>query len=140
MGTSSTGIDPLTRLSRVITLLAASGDPDAIWVAEGLTSWRDDGQPIEAVLGLPPAWRSDDRRQRQNQGLTAVAAYFPGLCGRELARRMTAAERRYRTSWPRDRNAGHRPDGLNGAVFDVLSLGEFPSEEKLRKLFNGVIG
>jgi hypothetical protein len=132
--------DPLVDLAEAIRLLAETGNPAGLRVAEALAAWRDAGQPIEAALGLQATWRSDYRRGRQNQALAAVAGYFPGLFGRKLASRMTNAERRYRTAWPRDRKTGHRPDGLNGAIYDCLVLSEFPSEEKLRKLFNGVTG
>lgn len=137
MGASS-GSDPaLGRLANIITRLAR-GDGDDIWLAEALTSWRN-GNALDAALGLSATWRSQYQRQRQKHALAALAGYFPDACGRELARRITAAERRYRAAWPRDKAAGRRPDGLNGAVYDVLVLGEFPSEEKLRK-FKGVSG
>jgi hypothetical protein len=91
---------------------------------------------------LLPGWRSEARRRDRDAALLHLARqHFPSLEGREVARAVAAAARRYEgTSWSRDRRAQRRPDGLNGDLFDVLSFSSMPSVGTLRRIFKALSG
>jgi hypothetical protein len=136
----STVPDPLTRLGRVIALLARSGDPDAIWAAEALVGWRDGSESFEEVLGGAPGLRAAWHRRQWDRALGALAQRFPAArSARALAAEVHPAVSRYEAGpWLRDKAAGRRPDGINGLCYDLLSHGELPGEDRLRRLLKSV--
>jgi len=135
------GVSTVDFLRRAKEILAESGDPQVVFVVEGLQWWlQNDGMTFDVALGLTGAWRAEDRRRRRDRLIQRLAlAHFGDSKGRARALAIAKAARRYRgTSWPRDRHAGRRPDGLNGVIFEVLSLGPFPSEPTLRRILVGL--
>jgi hypothetical protein len=132
-------LDRVAAIRRAVALLIEHGDAGVLEVARGVADWLD--QPdaavtLDAALDLPPAWRCDVRRLARDAALLdLVRRRYPGLEGRETARAVAAAARRYEgSSWPRDRRANPRPDGLNGALFDILIRGDTPSEATLHPI------
>jgi hypothetical protein len=129
----------MSDLAHAIATLAAAGAPEDARVGEALAAWRDGNQSLEECLGVCTGWRSGWRRAQRDQALHRLAAqYYPVLKGRELPRAVARDGSRYErsTAWPCDRKAGHRPDGRNGAIWDVLQYGE----GNLRIIFNGLAG
>jgi hypothetical protein len=65
-----------------------------------------------------------------------IAALFPDLRGRPLANAILETIRDYETTaWPADRDAGRRPHGPVGLIFDLLTLGGRRLDyESLRRL------
>lgn len=135
--------EPLVQIEAIRQAIGVIVDhgPPAVWpVARGLMLWLDQAEAlvtIDDALELPRRWRSEARRRQRDMALIELRArHFPALWGREAARAVGAAVRRYQTtSWPRDKCAGRRPDGLHGLSFDLLSVAELPGEEVLRRLF-----
>jgi hypothetical protein len=129
---------PMEDIGVAIAVLAASEDAAATRVSEALDRWRDGNQSLEECLGVCTGWRSGWRRAQRDAALHRLAAqYYPALKGRELPRAVARDGSRYERSsaWPCDRKASHRPDGRNGAIWDVLQYGKFPSESNLRIIF-----
>lgn len=130
---------PITALRAVRDLLIDQPDASLWPVAAAIDTWLAAGDgDFAAALGLPPGWHSALRRRQRNDVLCEVARRrFPALNPSAAALALLRASRRYEgTSWPRDRKSGRRPDGINGDIFDVLSLGEMPCERILRSLFS----
>jgi hypothetical protein len=138
-------VERVGAIGRAVALMVEHGDAGVMEVATAVADWLD--QPdatvtLDVALGLPATWRSDIRRGRRDAALIDLARRrFPGLEGREAARAVATAARRYEgSSWPRDRRANRRPDGLSGDLFDVLSHGDMPSEATLRRIFMTLSG
>ena len=131
-------------LHRTAARLLDLADADCQRLGAAVLAWTNDAAPIsfDAALGLPSGWRDLVRRERRNAALIGLAERrFPGLAGRALAAAVASAMRRYEaSSWPRDRRAGRRPDGMAGDIFDLLALGETLSESRMRSLFNEMAG
>jgi hypothetical protein len=129
--------DPMAAIGRAVRVLAESGDPEAVLVAEALERWRAGNECLEVALGRAPGLRAAWHLRQRDMALRDLARrYYPGVKGRELAAAVHCAVRRYEASpaWPRDRNARHRSDGEAGAAYDVLMHGELPGVEHLRKV------
>lgn len=139
-GAASDLLDRVHAIRRAVALLVEHGDDDVRSVAAGIAQWVNrepgDDTAMAADLDLPPCWRTDWRRAERDLRLLDLSArWFPGLSGRAAARKVWEAASRYETtSWPRDRRAGRRPDGMAGDLFDVLRLGELPGFHSLRLL------
>jgi hypothetical protein len=138
-------VERMAAIRRAVALMVEHGDAGVLEVARGVGNWLD--QPdaevtLDAALGLPPGWRSDVRRhQRDAALLDLISRRYPGMEGREAARAVATVARRYEgSSWPRDRRANRRPDGINGDIFDILVQGDMPSEATLRRIFIGLSG
>jgi hypothetical protein len=116
-------VDVAAALNTAIARLA-TGEPDAVYIAEALKLWLSstDGVNLEAALGLSPTWRSARLRARRDALIFEVATYFP-LSGHPLARAVAQAIAAYESqSFRRDRDIGRRRPGLKGALFDLLIL------------------
>jgi hypothetical protein len=127
----------MSAIGAAVRILAESGDPEAVRVAEALAAWLTGNQCLEVAMGYAPGFRAAWRQRQRDEALRDLASrHYPGVKGRELAAAVHCAVRRYETSvaWPRDRNARHRPDGEAGAAYDVLMHGELPGVEHLRKV------
>jgi hypothetical protein len=126
---------PITALRAVRALVLDQNDTTLLPVAWAIDAWLSGGGDFAEALGLAPGWHSALRQRQRDEALRELATrHFPGLCGRPGARAMVAAATDYETRrWPRDRAAGRRPDGADGLLFDVLTLGRIPAEEMLRK-------
>jgi hypothetical protein len=115
-------------LNQTIALLAGTGEPGPLRMADALSLWRasTDSVRLEDALGVAPTWRSAERRRKRDRLYVQIGqTHFPHLKGLPLARAIIAEIDRYQTSsWPRDRDNGRRPAGANGLIFDLLSLGE----------------
>jgi hypothetical protein len=138
-------VERVAAIRRAVAVLAEHGDAGVLEVARGVTDWLDQAEAattLDAALDLPPGWRTELRRhQRDAALLDLVRRRFAGMEGREAARAVATAARRYEGSaWPRDRRANRRPDGMNGDLFDILIQGDMPSEATLRRLFIGLSG
>ena len=132
-------ISPIDAVNRAAVILAETGDPAAAFVAEALSLWLRDGGPelgIDQALGFAPGWRAAQARQRREQAIRDLARQWPTLGGRAAARAMVAHAATYesRGGWKRDCRLGHRPDGINGIIFDLLHLGPMLGEESIRKI------
>ena len=117
-------VDVAAALHTAIAQLA-TGEPDAVYIAEALRLWLSstDGINLEAALGVSPSWRS----ARRDALMFEVATYFPELSGRPLANAIIRAIADYEARcWPRDRRSGNRRPGLPGALFELLTLGARP--------------
>jgi hypothetical protein len=118
--------DVAAGLHKVIAMAAASGDPEALHAADALAVWTagNDSVSLESALGVASTWRSATRRSARDEIYDLIAATcFPDLAGRPLARAVDSLISRYETTaWPADRDAGRRPHGPNGLVFDLLAL------------------
>jgi hypothetical protein len=122
-------------VATAIAVLVQSGDPVAVRVAEGLTVWaRSRTITLEQALGYAPGLRAVVHQRHRDDALRRLARRFLGLSGRAMAEEVHLAVSRYETSsWPRDRAHGHRPDGRAGDCYDVLSAGDLPGREHLRR-------
>ena len=138
-------VERVRAVRRAVALLVEYGDAGVLEVARGVADWLDQTEAattLDAALDLPQGWRSEVRRLARDAALLdLVRRRYPGLEGREAARAVASVARRYEgSSWPRDRRANRRPDGLNGDLFDILAQGDMPSEATLRRIFNGLCG
>ena len=130
-------------LRRTVALLLEIPDPRIAALAENIDRWlsqpADAPLSFDAVLGFPWGWRAAQQRQHRDAALTRLwRQACPEQAGREAARTIAGLVNRYETtSWPRDHRACRRPDGTNGFIYDVLTLGQIPGEETLRRLFAG---
>jgi hypothetical protein len=126
---------PITALRAVRALVLEQTDPTLLPVAWAIDAWLSGGGDFAEALGLAPGWHAALRQRGRDAALRELATrYFPGLCGRRLARELVAAGLDYETrGWPRDRDDGRRPDGADGLLYDVLTLGPMPAAEMLRK-------
>ena len=122
-------------------LLLAEHDAEMQRIAAALDLWLPpaEGMPFDQALGLPATWRSSWRRAERDAALIRLRAqHFPQLSGRPAAHAVAAAVRRYETTaWLRDYHSRRRPDGLSGACYDVLTHGDAPGHETLRRLLGG---
>lgn len=131
----SSAVDELRDAARVLLEL---NHPAGARLARGLDR-ACRGEALETALGLHGGWRHNDRVRRRNAALAVLVGYFPGKQGRALAAAIDTAVRRYgATAWERDRIAQRRPDGRDGLVFDLLSLGGLPSCDYLRRVIKKV--
>jgi hypothetical protein len=128
-----------------IEILAQSGHAGAVRVAAGLRARLDSNViTFEGALGKAPGWRAAWRRGQVARLLDSMAErYFRGLrYGRPLVNEVTNAAVAYqrRGGWRKDKKTGHRPDGVDGAIADVLRLngGEFPSVATLRRVYEDI--
>lgn len=131
--------DRISALERAVLHLAQTGDESHAVVADAIALWlRDGGSDLsfDAALSLPWGWRRPHRIEKRNQMLRDLARrHWPELSGRALARKISTTARRYEAgAFARHRQTG-RPDGLQGDLFDVLSVEPLPGEEGLRKIF-----
>jgi hypothetical protein len=138
-------IECLDAIHRAVVTLAEHGDDGVVEVGSALLRWveqPDGSTTLDAELDLPPGWRTEARRRARDDALVRLARkHFPALQGRAVAGAVAAAARRYEgTSWPRDRRAQRRPDGLSGDLFDVLSFSAMPSQGTLRRIFKTLSG
>jgi hypothetical protein len=133
--------DVAADLRRASAALASTGDAGLLRIADALSLWREsDATTLESALGLPPTWRSAMRRRARDRLYDSIAATcFPDLSGRPLANAIAGMIRDYETTaWPADRDAGRRPHGPNGLVFDLLMLGgRRLDHESLRRIVVG---
>jgi hypothetical protein len=122
-------------LHHAVAVLAETGDPALLRVADSLKLWLEsENIKFEQALGTASNWRSVMRRRRRDEIYVEI---FPDLRGvSRRARAITEAIDRYQTSsWRHDRDSGRRPAGVNGLIYDLLSLGErLLDVEALRKL------
>ncbi len=130
---------PLDALRTVRDLLLAVEDPEAqpaaLVVVGAIDAWFAEGGDFAAHLGLAPGWHSAMRQREQRRAIREAAErHFGGMSCHKQARAMAAAALAYETTrWPQDRAARHRPDGLSGCLFDILSAGPMLAAETLRK-------
>jgi hypothetical protein len=132
-------MDPMADLAAAMRLLAQSGDAAALRFAAALDAWRSSTTlSLEEALGRAPGWRAAWRLRRRDEAFRRLGLQFPNLSDRALAVKVIKAVNRYGRSaaWRRDRDSGHRPDGIDGLCFDVLiTHGPLPGIELLRKVF-----
>jgi hypothetical protein len=124
-------------LKRASAVLASTGDPGLLRIADGLSVWGDaETITLEMALGLPSTLRTAMRRRRRDEIYDSIAASFPGMSGRTLANAILETIRDYEmTAWPDDRDNCRRPAGSDGLVFDLLMLGgRRLDHESLRRL------
>ncbi len=129
-------------LRGAVVLLAKSGDDGMIRIAGAVTAWLADPQTLEQALALPPCWRQQACLCERDQRIRELAArHWPELSGRPLARAIACRARQYETrgGFRRHQCTG-RPPGIEGDLFDILSLGEMPGEARLRQLLNDIGG
>lgn len=130
--------DVAADLRHASAVLASTGDPGLLRIADALSLWREsDATILEAALGLPPTWRSAMRRRERDDLYAEIArTCFPDLSGRPLANAIAKMIRDYETAaWPGDRGNYRRPHGPLGLVFDLLTLGgRRLDHESLRRL------
>jgi hypothetical protein len=126
---------PVEAVQRAVQILLEQPDPAAARLAWALDAWLATGADLAECLGMARGWHAAWRQGQRDRALREMAArYFPALGGRPLARRVADAVAAYAArSWPRDRAARRRPDGLNGLAYDTLLAGPMPTEETLRK-------
>ena len=125
---------PIAALRAVRDLVIDHQDAALIPIAWAIDDWLANGGDFAAALGLAPGWHSALRQRQRDATLRDLAQYFPGLCGRALAKAIATAASDYETRrWSRDRTARRRPDGKDGLLFDLLTMGRMPTEETLRK-------
>ena len=125
----------MAELRRAVHVLEQS--PDTALIARGLSRFSN-GQDLGAALNLPPAWLQTVRRAERDAALLVLRQnYFPNLRGRAAAAEALRLVRRHRAAtWQPDQ----RMDQLSAAVFRVLSHGDLPGHEALRKLFRNLPG
>jgi hypothetical protein len=125
---------PITALRAVRDLLIDHQDATLLPVAWAIDDWLANGGDFALSLGLAPGWHSALRQRQRDAALRDLTGYFPDLCGRRLAKALADAASDYEgRRWPRDRADRRRPDGMDGLIYDVLTLGRMPTEETLRK-------
>ena len=76
-------------LNQTIALLAGTGKPGPLRMADALALWRagSDFVRLEAALGVATTWRSAERRRRRDELYIEIArTFFPHLTGWALAR------------------------------------------------------
>jgi hypothetical protein len=117
--------DAMAAIGRAVRILAESGDPDAVLVAEGLDRWRRSrSASLEAAAGWASNVRATSMQRARDEALRRLGRRFPGKRGHPLARAVYQLLHEYETTaWPRDRDAHHRPDAEAGDCFDVLING-----------------
>ncbi len=103
----------------------------AAFNASAQARWDDGVTSIESELGLPAKWRSMKRQIDQASVLALCVG--AGFRGRDGARRLHDATRKYQTHRYRD---GHIPDGESGVAFRLWKAygAELPAEGTLAKL------
>jgi hypothetical protein len=126
----------MAAIGRAVRILAESGDPEAALVAEALDAWRRSRTiSLEAALGGANGLRAAEYQRNRDRALAALAQLFPGLSGRPLEKEVRRVVGEYEiTRWAADDAARHRPDGLDGLCFDLLSSGGLPCAGHLRAL------
>ena len=131
----------ITRLRRLVIRLAADKDEDAAWLGDAIEMWLG-GVQWEGALGLGPHWRTELARARRNRAIAELLQYFPAMSIRQRAKAIAQAVRRYETTgWKRDRQSRRRPDGVRGAVYDLLAIGAgVPDECQLRRIIKEIGG
>jgi hypothetical protein len=131
-------------IHRAAMALMDQDDAEIAAIGHVLHAWldapRDEAASAQTDLGLGADWRVARRRAERNRALLALRdRHFASLVGRSAAAAVAGALTRYRgTSWPRDRKAARRPDGLRGELFDVLCWGGIPSDRILQSLFKAL--
>jgi hypothetical protein len=127
-------------IGRAVRILAESGDPEAVLVAEALDRWRRSRTiTFEEALGYAPGIRGATMQRTRDSALSELTRLFPGLSGRALERRVREVVEEYEaTRWAADDAARHRPDGSDGLYFDLLSSGGRPCAGHLRTLLAAV--
>jgi hypothetical protein len=133
--------DPIAAIGRAIVVLAQTGDPDVVWLAEGLMQWcRSRTILFEEALGYAPGIRGATMQRTRDNALGELARLFPGLSGRPLEKKVRLLVEEYAsTRWPADDAARHRPDGRDGLCFDLLSNGALPCADHLRALLAALV-
>lgn len=126
----------IDRLLRIACHLTKTKHPDAAFFAAALDQALA-GERLEAALGLHGGWRRQYLHERRNSALAALAVCFPALSTRGQAIAIYAAAQRYAAAgWSRNHATGHRPDGRDGYLHDLLELGEIPSCAHLRRILS----
>jgi hypothetical protein len=130
-------------LDRLMQKASDSEDADLNRLADSLRLWRA-GAPLETAMGLQGGWRGYLDQRTQQAALAALVAAQPaGLSCLALAIRIAEPLLRYETTaWPRDRDAGRRPPGLDGLLYDLLLTDCPRSVSRLRRVLKelGIIG
>ncbi len=127
-------IAPIDALRLVRDLVLEQPDRGLWPIAAAIDDWLASGGDFALALGLAPGWHAALRQRHRDATLRSLVLYFPGLCGRGLAKAMAIAAADYESRrWPRDRADRRRPDGKDGLLFDLLMMGHMPAEETLRK-------
>lgn len=129
-------------MRRAVLLLVEHGDAEVVRVAAGYAQFLDaeDVTTLDAEVGLSSGWRQGERKRVRNELLIYIAGrHWPDANDRQCAKKLHAAARRYEAAgWIRDRRTKCRPDGLNGEIFHLLTLGELPAQGTIYNLFNKV--
>ena len=113
-------------------------------IADGIRAWcshESDG-PLDVALGIGGDWPRRQRERRRNELLRDLARLppFTGLTGKPLARAIERAIRRYETdAYPRHRRSG-KPEGEQGILFDIVSLGPTVGRSRIVQIFNNLRG
>lgn len=117
-------------IDEAIEVLALSGRPNAIRMADALDQYRRlPAVSIEACLGAADNWRAAEQLRHRNEMLVDIArqhfgAQDFGAIGRTAARQMLAALTRYEAGeYHQHLEANRRPDGVRGRLYDILALG-----------------
>jgi hypothetical protein len=128
--------DPMTAIARAVQILARDGSPEAVAVAAALEAWRRSRTILfEEALGYAPGIRGSTMQRTRDRAIGELARCFSPLAGRALERRVRRVVEEYEaTRWIADDAARHRPDGLDGLCFDLLSSGGLPCADHLRRL------
>jgi hypothetical protein len=132
----------VTRLRRFVVRLADRRDPDATWLGDAVAMWLD-GVSLEAALGLEPTWRAELARAQRNRAIAELLRYFPAASVRQRAKAVAQAVRRHQATaaWKRNSRERRRVDGIDGALYDLLSSGaEIPDECQLRRIISEIDG
>jgi hypothetical protein len=129
-------------LRRIAIDLEGDSDADRVHFGIQLDRILNGGESFEEGLGLPTGWFKEDQQDRRDTKIGEIAATdFPGRVGRDLARAIFKACRRYQDQcWPRDRDADRRPGGPDGRIFDLLKIDKLQSFANLRVILNKLAG
>jgi hypothetical protein len=91
-------------------------------VAALRTWFGDPGLSLEGALGVGRTWRRHRLIRRRDELIGHLAARYPHLAGRALARKVDEDTRAYeRHRWPRDRDRGSCSEA-DGYFFDLVAL------------------
>jgi hypothetical protein len=135
------GLDVLDALLVAANVLAETGRPVLLDLSGGFRMFAENPAiSLEAAIGLGGSWRkkwrAKEAERRRDAAYRALARRVTGKSDRARAEAIEAMLKRYVRRWRSDRDAGRRPQGFAGLMYDVLdaSDGKVLSAERIRKI------